>query len=63
MSEQKFIRDAHSNAVLNTNKDALEQYKFARKQKELEQANINNMKEDIHELKLLVHQLIGKLNG
>ena len=37
MSEHKFVRDDTSKAVLNTDRNALEQYKFSREQRMNEQ--------------------------
>ena len=54
----KYERDLDSKAVLNTNRNALENYRALRKQKEEEANTINSMKEDIEELKQLVKQLL-----
>ena len=54
----KYERDLESKAVLNTNRNALENYKALRKQREEEAYTINSMKEDIEELKQLVKKLL-----
>ena len=56
----KYERDLNSKAVLNTNRNALETYKALKKQREEEANTINNMKEDIEELKQLVKLLLEK---
>jgi hypothetical protein len=56
----KYERDLNSKAVLNTNRNALENYRAAKKQKEDEIAIINNMKSEIAELKQLVKKLLEK---
>ncbi|MDP7365858.1 MAG: hypothetical protein QGH83_01150 [Candidatus Pacebacteria bacterium] len=56
----KYERDLDSKAVLNTNRNALENYRAAKKQKEDEIAIINNMKSEIAELKQLVKKLLEK---
>ena len=56
----KYERDLDSKAVLNTNRNALENYKALRKQKEEEANTINSMKQDIEELKQLVKLLLEK---
>jgi len=56
----KYERDLDSKAVLNTNRNALENYRAAKKQKEDEIAIINNMKNEIAELKQLVKKLLEK---
>jgi hypothetical protein len=61
MSEHKFIRDDTSKAVLNTDRNALEQYKIERTRREDEQnilqecvSNINVLKKDMTEIKNLL---------
>jgi hypothetical protein len=51
MSEHKFVRDTLSKAVLNTDVNALEQYKFAREQRLQEQNILQNCVDDISSLK------------
>ena len=61
MSEHKFVRDNNSNAVLNTNINALEQYKISRNQRLQEKevlqnciADINTLKADMRDIKNLL---------
>tara|TARA_Y100001938_G_C7907322_1_gene337733 strand:+ start:360 stop:566 length:207 start_codon:yes stop_codon:yes gene_type:complete len=63
IENSKLERDVHSKAVLNTNRNALELYKMERNRKLAEMNDINNMKEDIKELKEMIQQLMGKQNG
>ena len=51
MSEHKFVRDNISSAVLNTDVNALEQYKLARDKKLQEQTTLQNCVNDINILK------------
>ena len=51
MSEHKFIRDNISNAILNTNTNALEQYKISKKQRLGEKEVLQNCVDDINSLK------------
>ena len=51
MSKHKFVRDTLSKAVLNTDVNALEQYKFAREQRLQEQNILQNCVDDISSLK------------
>ena len=63
VKDTKYIRDVDSKAILNTNRSALESYKIAR-QKKLDEINdINNMKQDIADLKEMLKTLLGKQNG
>lgn len=60
IEETQYVRDVNSKAILNTNRNALENYKLAKKRKEQEIIDINSMKQDILELKELVKKLIEK---
>jgi hypothetical protein len=67
MNEHKFIRDDMSNAILNTNVNALEQYKISRKQRVQEKevlqncvADINILKNDMQEIKNLLIKISEK---
>ena len=51
MSEHKFVRDNNSKAVLNTDVNALEQYKIARDIKMKEELTLQNCVNDISILK------------
>ena len=64
MSEHKFVRDDTSKAILNTDRNALEQYKFSRKQRMNEQnllrqcvSDVNTLKDDMQEIKNLLLKL------
>jgi hypothetical protein len=60
----ELIRDMDSKAVLNTNSTALQAYKKKReKQQEIQSAveDINNMKQDINELKTLMQRILEKI--
>jgi hypothetical protein len=61
MSEHKFVRDNLSKAVLNTDINALEQYKLTRNKRLEEQStlqtcvdDISNLKNDMKEIKNLL---------
>jgi cell fate (sporulation/competence/biofilm development) regulator YmcA (YheA/YmcA/DUF963 family) len=58
------VRDLGNQAVLNTNVDALTAYKKRReKSKEIDQTidDINNMKQDINDLKTLMQRILDKI--
>jgi len=63
INETRYVRDSNSKAILNTNRNALENYKIARQKKIDEINDINNMKKDIAELKEMIKTLLGKQNG
>ena len=67
MSEHKFIRDNVSNAILNTNTNALEQYKISKNQRVQEKEvlqncvdDINSLKDDMQEIKNLLLKMSEK---
>tara|TARA_B100000029_G_scaffold189427_1_gene187312 strand:+ start:397 stop:603 length:207 start_codon:yes stop_codon:yes gene_type:complete len=63
INETPYVRDADSKAILNTNRNALQNYKIARQKKIDEINDINNMKKDIAELKEMIKTLLGKQHG
>jgi len=63
IDETKYVRDVDSKAILNTNRNALQNYKIARQKKIDEVNDINNMKKDIAELKEMIKTLLGKQHG
>lgn len=63
IENKKLERDVNSKALLNTNRNALENYKIERERRLAEKNDINNMKRDIAELKEMIGQLLGKQNG
>jgi cell division protein FtsL len=58
------VRDMNTQAILNTNVDALQAYK-KRRQKERDisdsLSDINNMKQDINDLKTLMQRILDKI--
>jgi hypothetical protein len=60
----ELVRDMDSKAVLNTNVSALQAYKKKReKQQEIQSAvdDINNMKNEINEIKTLMQRILDKI--
>ena len=51
MSEHRFVRDYTSKAVLNTDRNALEQYKIEKIRRENEYNTLQNCVDDINILK------------
>jgi hypothetical protein len=59
-----FVRDMSNQAILNNDNSALEAYRKKReKQQEFKTAvdDINNMKQDINELKTLMQRILEKI--
>ena len=53
----KYVRDKNSKAILQSDRNSLDNYRAAKKQKETEINVINNLVNDIKEIKESVHQL------
>ena len=54
------VRDAKTNAVLNTDLTSLEKYKMRREIERNRDSEIKQMQEDIDTIKSLLHQLIAE---
>lgn len=57
------VRDAESTAIVNTD---IEAYFLAKKRKEMflsQRKEINTLKEDVNEIKNILHKLLEKVNG
>lgn len=54
------VRDVKSNAVINTNQTALENYRNKRKAKREMINDVTNLKNDVQEIKELLQQLLEK---
>ena len=59
MNERSYIRDSHSNAIINTNVNELKQYKL----KKQEQNKVKLLEEKVDDLTNLVNRLIEKIDG
>jgi len=58
-----FKKDTSTNAVLSINNDALLAYKKNRKSREALVNDINNIKQELSELKNIIHQFISSQMG
>ena len=58
-----FLRDNHSQAFINIDDTGYNNYRERRKRLEAESAEKENLKQEVHELKNLVKELISKLNN
>ena len=61
MNEHKFIRDSVSNAVVNTDLNALQKYKLDRDRKNQETQTLQNCVEDINILKNDIKEIKNRL--
>lgn len=60
---EELIRDNNSSAVLNVDNQALEQYKARRKKQREKNEEIENLKQDVSEIKSLLYKLLEKEGG
>ena len=64
--EKHLVRDTNSQAVINTDRTAFTMYKAKREQEK--NANdlvkeVSNLKQDMHEIKQMLHNIIRGTNG
>ena len=57
---QNLYRDENSGAIINCDSPAYNQYVNVLENRELQKAELNKMKQDIDEIKLLLKQLLNK---
>ncbi len=61
--EPGFVRDQNTGAILNTNKSEIQQAK-ARKKARLQQQNeLDNLKQDVGEMKIMLSKILEKIDG
>jgi len=59
---ETLVRDAESNAVLNTDLTSLEKYRMRREIENNREREIQKMRDDINDIKSLLTQLIAEKN-
>ena len=57
---ENLVRDAETNAVLNTDLTALERYRMRRDVEKSRDKELQNLREDINDIKSLLTQLIAE---
>jgi len=60
LDNETLIRDTKTNAVLNTDMTALQQYRAKRERDRLMIQDIDNLKSDMSEIKQLLQQLVNR---
>lgn len=60
---EELVRDNNSSAVLNVDNQALEQYKARRRKQREKNEEIENLKQDVSEIKSLLYKLLEKEGG
>jgi hypothetical protein len=64
--EKHLVRDTNSRAVINTDRTAYNMYKVKREQDKKASdlvKDVNNLKEDMHEIKQMLQSIIRGTNG
>lgn len=62
LDNENLVRDAETNAVLNTDVSSLQRYKMRRDAEAKKEKEMEKMREDIDEIKSLLTQLITEKN-
>lgn len=62
LDNENLVRDAETNAVLNTDVSSLQRYKMRRDAESKKEKEMEKMREDIDEIKSLLTQLITEKN-
>jgi predicted transcriptional regulator len=63
LDEQNLIRDTESYAILNMDRTAIESAKERKARLKKEKEEINMLKKDVNDIKILLNQIMDKLNG
>lgn len=63
MNEFDLVRDYSNNSLINNNKKAYENAMKIKEQKKKDREEIDTMKQDLSEIKILLQQLIKEKNG
>lgn len=58
-----FIRDNTTYAILNTDSEKISQAKIRKLQNKKKIDEIENLKQDVNDIKLMLNQIVDKLNG
>jgi len=59
-NEEHLVRDSKSGAVLNTDLSSLEKYRAKRERDRQMQQDVENLKNDMSEIKSLLQQLVNR---
>ncbi|RAH15792.1 MAG: hypothetical protein CMB20_001285 [Methanobacteriota archaeon] len=58
-----YIKDTHTGIVLNVNNSEIEQAKIRKKQRRQQQNEINELKNEVSDIKQMLTKIVEKLNG
>ena len=58
-----YVRDKKSGAVLNTNKSEIEAAKKRKQQRATKEQELDNLKNEVSDIKIMLTKIIEKLDG
>lgn len=58
-----FARDAKSGAIININKSEIQQAREAKRLRKQKEADLDRLKQDVDDIKIMLTQIAEKLNG
>tara|TARA_B100000214_G_scaffold355727_1_gene313768 strand:+ start:2322 stop:2531 length:210 start_codon:yes stop_codon:yes gene_type:complete len=58
-----YVRDKKSGAILNTNKSEIEAAKKRKQQRATKEQELDNLKNEVSDIKIMLTKLIEKLDG
>ena len=58
-----YVRDKKSGAVLNTNKSEIEAAKKRKQQRATKEQQLDNLKNEVSDIKIMLTKIIEKLDG
>ena len=58
-----YVRDKKSGAVLNTNKSEIEAAKNRKQQRATKEQELDNLKNEVSDIKIMLTKIIEKLDG
>ena len=58
-----FARDAESGAIININKSEIQQAREAKRLRKQKEADLDRLRQDVDDIKIMLTQIAEKLNG
>lgn len=63
MNKNDLMRDPETNAIINTNREAIRAAKIKKQKTQEEQQRIQSLENDVSDIKNMLSQILGKLDG
>lgn len=61
--DPNFVKDTETGAILNTNKSQIQQAKARKKARVQQQNELNNLKKDVGDMKIMLAKILEKIDG